>query len=177
MIALAIVYVAGLAAVILWPERVDGPGGARIQWLLSLLASAGVDRMSAYDVIESAANVALFAPGGLLLIALLSFRWRWWLPVVGVALSTAAELAQYLWLPERVASSADVIANAVGFTIGALVGAAIGAGLHRRHRGPGHAVAAAPLSAEATAAAASDQLAASTPVPSSTSSTTPSATR
>ncbi|TPW76224.1 VanZ family protein [Schumannella soli] len=170
VIALAVIYIAGLGAVLLWPERVDGPGGARIRWLLDLLAGWGVDRTSAYDLLESAANVALFVPGGLLLVALLSFRWRWWLPVIGVALSTAAEVAQYLWLPDRVASSADIVANAAGFTIGALLGAAVGAALHRRHHGAGGVVATIP-------SAPADQLAASTPVPSSTSSTAPRATR
>ncbi|WP_181408444.1 VanZ family protein [Schumannella sp. 10F1B-5-1] len=163
MIALSAAYAVLLGVVVLSPERIDGMHGERIEPVLRLLAGWGVPRAAAYDVIESAANVVLFVPGGLLVVALLSFRWRWWVPVLGVAISTAAELAQHTWLPDRVADPRDIVADAVGFTLGGVIGVLIGVALHRRHARP-------------SPAPSADQ-AATTPVPSSTSSTTPSSTR
>ena len=62
-------------------------------------------------------NIALFVPLGV--IAVLLTRWSWWRVVLAAAaVSTAIEVAQWLFL-DRVGDRADVLAN----TLGALLGA------------------------------------------------------
>jgi VanZ family protein len=66
---------------------------------------------------EVVANIALFAPAGLLLAIVLRS------PVVAIALcvlaSVCIELAQQRWFPTRVPSVADVEHNALGAVLGA----------------------------------------------------------
>jgi VanZ family protein len=83
-----------------------------------------------YSMIEEAANVALFVPLGMLGILALGLR-RWWRVVLtGTALSGSVELVQSAFLPGRVASVTDVVANGAG----ALVGVALCALLAARPR-------------------------------------------
>jgi glycopeptide antibiotics resistance protein len=78
-----------------------------------------------YTQLESFANVALFVPFGLLISLLVPTRW-WWLVVVGLAVAAAGiELGQALFLPGRVASIDDVVANTTGGVLGVLIAAGI----------------------------------------------------
>lgn len=78
-----------------------------------------------YTQLESFANVVLFVPFGLLIALLVPTRW-WWLVVVGlIAAAGSIELGQALFLPGRVASLDDVIANSTGGVAGVLVAAVI----------------------------------------------------
>jgi VanZ family protein len=63
----------------------------------------------------------MFFPLGLLLSAMWGTRLSWIAPVVGMAASTGAELAQMLLLPNRVASPEDVVANTAGAVLGTVV--------------------------------------------------------
>lgn len=72
-----------------------------------------------YSILEAAANVLIFVPLGFGLTRLFGFG-LFRSTLIAFAASAAVELAQLLWLPERVASANDVLYN----TIGALLGAA-----------------------------------------------------
>jgi len=68
--------------------------------------------------VEVPANIALFLPFGFLLTVVLR---RWWCgALIGIALSVCVELVQIV-LPERTASTRDVLANGAGAAIGALI--------------------------------------------------------
>lgn len=78
-----------------------------------------------YTQLESFANVALFVPFGLLIALLVPTRW-WWLVVVGLVIVAAGiELGQALFLPDRVPSLGDVLANSTGGVIGVGIAAVI----------------------------------------------------
>ena len=78
-----------------------------------------------YTQLEWFANVMLFVPFGLLIALLSPTRW-WWAVVVGLALvSICIELGQAAFLPGRVASVGDVMANSLGGLIGVGIAAII----------------------------------------------------
>ncbi|MBX3100321.1 MAG: VanZ family protein [Salinibacterium sp.] len=78
-----------------------------------------------YTQLESFANVLLFVPFGLLIALLSPTRW-WWAVIVGLVLvSICIELGQATFLPGRVASVGDVIANSTGGVIGVVIAAII----------------------------------------------------
>lgn len=89
-----------------------------IQWL----HSHGLPQwFVGYRKVEFAANIAMFIPFGIILGLRLPRR-RWWLAVVlAAALSGAVELAQALFLPDRVPAWSDIVANTSGALIGALL--------------------------------------------------------
>lgn len=116
------VYIAALAAIAFWPQRVDAAADGmladvtlRLPWLT-------------YDLIEFSANIILFMPFGMLLAW--SLRGRVLPAIVVVVLASASiEVAQGLFLAERTASLLDVVANVSGGVVGAVV-----AGLMVRRR-------------------------------------------
>ncbi len=74
-----------------------------------------------YTQLESFANVMLFVPFGLLIALLVPTNW-WWLVVVGlIAAAAGIELGQALFLPGRVASFDDVVANSTGGVAGVVI--------------------------------------------------------
>jgi len=78
-----------------------------------------------YTQLESFANVLLFVPFGLLIALLSPTRW-WWAVVVGLILvAICIELGQAAFLPGRVASLGDVIANSAGGAVGVAIAAII----------------------------------------------------
>lgn len=85
-----------------------------------LVALWGVPFEAAYAVLEFAANIALFVPLGVLLVA----GWRripaWTIVAVGAAASTVIELVQ-LALPSRYSTLSDVIANTLGTAVGLVI--------------------------------------------------------
>jgi glycopeptide antibiotics resistance protein len=124
-IVLAVLYAVVLLGILFWPEHVDGPGGQRAQWLVDLVAALGIEPRTAYLLIESAANVALFVPAGVILALLAGGRFRWWMPVLGIVGSAAVELAQGALLPGRTADWRDIAADSAGVVIGAAVVAVV----------------------------------------------------
>lgn len=70
-------------------------------------------------MIEAGANVLLFLPLGILLILLTRKPWRGVL--YGVLLSLCAEVAQF-FIPGRVTSARDIVANTIGVLLGTVVG-------------------------------------------------------
>lgn len=79
----------------------------------------GIAMGTSYAVLEFIANVALFAPLGLLLSCALPDLNRWAIMLSGLATSCMIELVQLL-LPTRVSTMSDVIANTLGAAIGCL---------------------------------------------------------
>jgi len=118
-------YLLTLVLIALWPSPVDRPAQGAINALLARLHAHGVPDWVSYALVESAANVVLFLPVGLLGVVLLGSA-RWWLAVVaGFAASCVIELSQLVFLPARVATLADVVANTAGAFLGALLALAL----------------------------------------------------
>ncbi|WP_186467011.1 VanZ family protein [Arthrobacter sp. UKPF54-2] len=123
-------YVAVLAAVALWPQPVDRPIGELLHRALRALHRRGIPDWVDYPLVESVSNVLLFVPLGAL-VAWIIGRSYWWVgAAAGLLTSCVIELAQLLFLPARVPTLADVLAN----TIGALLGALLVLPIMRRRR-------------------------------------------
>ena len=91
--------------------------------LLATLAEWTPTAWVTFDIIEFAANVVMFVPLGLLVLA---WGGRGWHGILGgLALSAAIETAQLLFLPTRVADLRDIVANTAGAAIGVACGALI----------------------------------------------------
>jgi hypothetical protein len=74
-----------------------------------------------YSDVEFAANVAMFAPIGLLLLLLLGRR-RWWAAILaGPLLSLVIETAQ-IAIPGRVPDARDLVSNSLGAVLGVVAG-------------------------------------------------------
>ncbi|MCK6068090.1 MULTISPECIES: VanZ family protein [Microbacterium] len=110
LLALLAAYVVTLALIAFWPTHVDRDAGPLLDAIERIFPWA------TYRRVEFAANVALFAPFGLLATLLLRS------PVlalsVGIAASFAIEFVQEVALPGRTASALDLLANALGTAAG-----------------------------------------------------------
>lgn len=71
--------------------------------------------------IEWTANVVMFLPIGFFLAGAIRPSRRLVAVPFAVLLSAGIELAQYLWLPNRVATGYDVLANGTGAVVGAVL--------------------------------------------------------
>jgi glycopeptide antibiotics resistance protein len=123
--ALTVMYVFVVLVVTLWPTTVDNGLDPYINRLLAKLWSKGVPTFVDYGFIEFSANIVFFVPVGFLLGVLLSYRFWWLAPIGGGLLSAAVETAQRLFLPGRVSSFGDVVANTSGALVGCLVAVAV----------------------------------------------------
>ena len=125
LVAASALYAAGLWWMTLRPSIYDAEVGGILGRLLELFRSSPATAWITFDVVEVAANVAMFVPLGLLVVA---WRGPWWLALVlGVTVSSAIELTQLWFLPTRVADVGDVVAN----TLGAVIGLGLGKLLKR----------------------------------------------
>jgi VanZ family protein len=114
-----VVYAAVVAVVVAWPTPVDAAAHGTLTDVLDRLHDVGVPRWVDYDLVERAANVAMFVPLGLL-VTRVTRHW-WWGLAVPAALSGAAELTQHLLRPERFATWTDVATNTSGAALGVVV--------------------------------------------------------
>jgi glycopeptide antibiotics resistance protein len=89
--------------------------------VLARLHSHGVPGFVNYSFVEFTANIAFFVPVGFLGGVALQRRFWWLSAVLGFLLSCSVELAQATFLPGRVASAKDVLANTTGAIIGAVI--------------------------------------------------------
>lgn len=112
-------YLAFAALVVLWPQRVDGDS-LGVYRVLYQLYGVGMPRWITYNLVQFVANVALTAPIGLFLAMMLPRRLWWVATLACVALFAAGEIAQ-LFLPARMPSLLDWLANSLGGLIGALI--------------------------------------------------------
>lgn len=112
-------YLIGLTIVALSPENpINGVDLSR------QLHALGLDWVT-YTQLESFANVMLFVPLGLLIALLTPTRWWWAVVVALVVVAGGIELGQALFLPGRVPTIDDVLANGTGGLIGVMVAAVI----------------------------------------------------
>ncbi|GAB4099097.1 VanZ family protein [Sinomonas halotolerans] len=132
LVAAAAVYAACVAGVLLWPAPVDRPAAAQLAEAFAWLHGHGLPRWLGYRQAEWLANVALFVPFGVI-AALLGWR-VWAATAAAVVASSAAEAAQFAFLPERTPSAWDIAANGLGTALGAVLGTALGTALAVRAR-------------------------------------------
>ena len=112
MIAIVVV------AITFWPTPVDKPFRSVLARLLGSLHRHGMPEWVTYSVIESASNVVMFVPLGVL-IALLAWPSLWWVSgLLGLVASLTIELTQSIFLPMRFASAGDIAANTAGALLG-----------------------------------------------------------
>ena len=118
---LAVLYAIVLLLIAFWPTPVDRPAAAFLGRLIGWFGRHDLGFIT-YEVIESAANVLLFIPAGLLLVILMGVHW-WWLSILGgMAASVVIEMGQRFFLDERFATADDVYANTIGTVIGTVIG-------------------------------------------------------
>ena len=133
--ALLVSYLAAIAIVGFWPERVDTAFRGDVVRVVETMSNNGFVYMS-YDLVDAFANVMWFVPIGVL--ALLTIGRRYWVValLLCVAISCVVEVAQASVLSSRVGSISDVVANSVGAVTGILVGVIIDQyrSLRQRHR-------------------------------------------
>ncbi|WP_439592373.1 VanZ family protein [Microbacterium sp.] len=106
-----LLYVVGLAFVAFWPVPIDRDADA----ILASMTQA-VPWLT-YERIEFLANVVLFMPFGLLLVATLRRRGTLAL-LIAVGVSIVMEAGQAAFLLERTPSILDIVANTTGAAIG-----------------------------------------------------------
>ena len=124
---LAAAYLACVGLILLWPNSVTAPFVTQLTQLRSVVPYGNT-------LLEIAANVALFIPFGAFAAWLLPVGSRWLGVAAAIAVSSGAEIAQAMLLPDRVASVRDVAANSIGAAVGVLL-VVIAA---RRSARPGH---------------------------------------
>lgn len=84
--------------------------------------------------LEVLANVAMFVPLAMLLVFVLGAR-RWWIALgLCLAATVGIEAVQHLFLPGRVASVKDIVANGVGALLGVALAAVVEAAVRARRR-------------------------------------------
>ncbi|WP_124342391.1 VanZ family protein [Cellulomonas algicola] len=117
LVAVLVVYLAGVARLTLWPEPAPDATFGLVRTVLAWLQERGLP--VTYAGTEAVANVVLFVPFGLLVGVLL--RRAWWAVALGAATSAAIELAQRAFLPSRVPTVQDVVMNTLGAALGVAV--------------------------------------------------------
>lgn len=119
-------YLALLAALTLTPSPFHPAAALATQNALSEhlnlvpLRSIGRYLVSSPSVLREGllGNVAAFVPFGMLAPLVWSKSRRWQVLAAGIALSAGIEVAQYLFVPARVADVDDVLLNALGTALG-----------------------------------------------------------
>lgn len=124
VLAIGIPYLIGILNLTLSPQRVEQrmPGLlSRVLWFAH--HTLGWDSLG-FTPLEMASNILVFVPLGVL--AFLVLRPRIVVALLaGPALSALIEIAQGLFLPDRVASVVDVAMNSTGATAGVLLAWAV----------------------------------------------------
>ncbi|WP_411700661.1 VanZ family protein [Conyzicola sp.] len=86
----------------------------------SVQSNVGTEFLT-FGRVEFAANVALFVPMGVFVLLLLGRR-LWWVGVfAGLLASCWIELAQGVWLSDRVSDPRDLLSNGLGTVVGVLL--------------------------------------------------------
>jgi hypothetical protein len=117
----AVPYVVALALVAFWPTPVDESSHDGIDAFLARLHRRGFPLWISYELIEFIANIVMFVPVGFFVVVLAGMP-RWWLGfLAGVAGSCVIELGQLVFLPERMPTLNDVMANTTGAAVGTVI--------------------------------------------------------
>src|SRR5688572_24948440 len=106
------VYLAVVGWLTLSPQNEERQDG--LLWRIALFFDRHAStEWITFNVLEFAANVAMFAPIGMFFLLLLGRR-QWWLAIgIGVALTIGIEFAQQ-FIPSRVSDPRDIAANSTG---------------------------------------------------------------
>jgi hypothetical protein len=111
-----------VAYIVLGLGRPDAAGQESLRaWLDRLHAEGKLPGFVTFGLVEWSANVVLFLPIGLFFAGALRPLRRIWVVPIAAAMSSAIELSQKFWLPSRVASVGDVLANTTGALLGVLI--------------------------------------------------------
>ena len=129
---LILLYLVFVLLVTLWPTTVDKPIDPYLIKFLDTLHQHGVPDFVNYNFVEFTANVLFFVPVGFFGGLLMPYRLQWLAVVLGGVLSCGIELSQKLFLPGRVASLGDVLANTSGAVVGCVVAALVRAAIKHR---------------------------------------------
>jgi glycopeptide antibiotics resistance protein len=105
------VYGVALTLIAFWPVPVDRGASGLLRAITQAIP------WLTYDVIETAANVALFVPFGVLLALVLPLH-RGLVVPISLATTLFIESGQALLLAERTPSLRDIIANVLGAAVG-----------------------------------------------------------
>ncbi|WP_424711844.1 VanZ family protein [Microbacterium sp. SLBN-111] len=123
LVAASALYAFGVWWMTLRPVPYDAETAGFVRRFLEILAAWPPTAWVTFDVVEFSANVVMFVPLGLLVLA---WGGRPWHGILGgLVLSAAIETTQLLFLPTRVADVRDVVANTAGAALGVLFGALI----------------------------------------------------
>jgi VanZ family protein len=120
-------YLIVLVGTTLWPKPVDGEGLlAKITSDLLIFTSkiSWLDWIQ-YNELEAIANVFLYIPLGMFLVAFAPRTRTLVLVLIPVIISLVAEGSQRLFLPDRYATINDVLYNALGGVIGIFISKSI----------------------------------------------------
>ncbi len=128
---LLVVILVIVAVIVFWPGPPDPDGQSELQFFLFRAHQRGLPGWITFDLVQYLANVAMFAPIGLL-GSLAMRRWNVLVVVYAAAASAAIEFVQLVLLPGRVATLSDVASNTLGAVVGLLL--SVPALRRRRHR-------------------------------------------
>lgn len=118
---LLVPYVIALALIVWLPATAASKAtGIVVHLARYVSAHTGIALGTTYPVFEFLANIALFVPLGLLLVAAWPRSNAWVVLLLGYSASVTIELVQTL-LPSRFPTLSDVIANTLGTAIGCLI--------------------------------------------------------
>ncbi|WP_158599248.1 VanZ family protein [Williamsia muralis] len=121
MIGSLSVYIAVIGFITLTP-RDDSQSSPVVDAVLGFFHRHEATAWMTFSVLERSANVVLFMPLGLLLLATLGHR-RWAAAfAIGVTYSVFIEACQALFLSGRVADPIDVVMNGLGTAMGITLG-------------------------------------------------------
>lgn len=114
-------YVIALGLIVWLPASAASKvTGVVLRFARYVSTQSGIPLSVSYTVFEFAANIALFVPLGLLLVAAWPRANAWAVLLLGYSTSVTIELVQTL-LPSRFATLSDVIANTLGTAIGCVL--------------------------------------------------------
>ncbi|MFM2719586.1 VanZ family protein [Microbacterium mcarthurae (nom. nud.)] len=123
LVAASASYTFGLWWITLRPAPYGPETASVLESLLRALEAWPPTAWVTFELVEFGANIALFAPFGLLVLA---WGGRPWLGVLGgLALSVVIELSQWALLPSRVADTRDLLANTIGAAVGVVAAMAV----------------------------------------------------
>ena len=114
-------YLGTLAWLTLTPSNTSERTFSLLQRVVRAFQSNADTDFLTFARVEFMANVALFVPMGVFVVLLLGRR-LWWAGIfAGVLASCWIELAQGIWLSDRVSDPRDLVSNGLGTALGVLL--------------------------------------------------------
>ena len=118
---LTLAYLGALAWLTLTPSSTSERTFSLLQRLVRAFESNENTDFLTFDRVEFLANVVLFVPMGVFVVLLLG-RKHWWAGIfAGILASCWIELAQGIWLSDRVSDPRDLVSNGLGTLLGVML--------------------------------------------------------